>query len=503
MVRGMMRPPLDIQDEGPGRGPLLPRVCVVGGGVAGLACAARLAARGVPVDVFDQGSRGVGGRSSSSRPVTVAKERGGRSEGEPQPAPEPLTFDHGCQFFTATDPAFKAACEALRERGCVEVWDGVFGWLDAGTGAFTPKRERAAPAGEDRRFTADGEDDFFGLLSADEVFVGAPAMTALCEGLRETARDAVGHWHVTVTRLELAPAGGGGESERWIVAGVDRRQLDEGEAGSVERILGRYAAVVVSDVMLAKKGTPGSCQLLMPAVQAEHDVGLTPGGDDRETRDGYTETVVSRAWAAMERQPPSSLFSLMVAFPTKTSSPNASPTFDAAVVTGSEVVQLLVRHASKPGRGARTDGLELWTAVSTRRFAERIVADAPLSVNGEYNPQTAAYLEAVTPTMVEEVRRVLGLAEARKVNDGSATVGTVPDAVHAKSQRWGNAFPLRPMAIPSSSEDGVGMPFVWDRGVGFAACGDFVAGAGIEAAFLSGEAAGAVVADVMLSRWRE
>ena len=32
------------------------------------------------------------------------------------------------------------------------------------------------------------DDDFFGLLSADEVFVGVPTMRGLCDGLRAAAR---------------------------------------------------------------------------------------------------------------------------------------------------------------------------------------------------------------------------------------------------------------------------------------------------------------------------
>lgn len=88
------------------------RVAVLGAGVAGLSCALTLTSRGMPVDVFDQGSRGVGGRASSSRPVTVVRAQGsgtrqiGGSE-EADDADEPLVFDHGCQFFTATHPAFK------------------------------------------------------------------------------------------------------------------------------------------------------------------------------------------------------------------------------------------------------------------------------------------------------------------------------------------------------------------------------------------------------------
>ena len=84
-----------------------PRVAVLGAGVAGLSCAVQLHSRGVRTEIFDQGSRGPGGRSSSSRPATVS------GAGDDS---EPLVFDHGCQFFTATHPAFKVSDEARREE---------------------------------------------------------------------------------------------------------------------------------------------------------------------------------------------------------------------------------------------------------------------------------------------------------------------------------------------------------------------------------------------------
>lgn len=86
-----------------------PRVAVLGAGVAGLSCAVQLHSRGVRTEIFDQGSRGPGGRSSSSRPATVS------GAGDDS---EPLVFDHGCQFFTATHPAFKVSDEGEARGAC-------------------------------------------------------------------------------------------------------------------------------------------------------------------------------------------------------------------------------------------------------------------------------------------------------------------------------------------------------------------------------------------------
>ena len=167
---------------------------------------------------------------------------------------------------------------------------------------------------------------------------------------------------------------------------MDKRALDEGQAGSKEKKLGgRNAAVVVCDVMTARKGTPGTCEV----------TGLPEKCDAKQV------------WPSFATNPARvGLFSCMLAF--DQSAPK--PDFDAAVVTGSDVIGLLVRDSSKPGRLTRKDGLERWVAITTTEFAEKTIAKAPLTVDGQYNPQTAEYFSAIEPTIVEEARRVLGVA---------------------------------------------------------------------------------------------
>jgi hypothetical protein len=79
---------------------------VIGAGMAGLACATRLAEVGDEVIVFDKG-RGPGGRMATRR-VEIAG--------------EPVTFDHGAQYFTARDPAFRAAVAQWEQDGVVARW---------------------------------------------------------------------------------------------------------------------------------------------------------------------------------------------------------------------------------------------------------------------------------------------------------------------------------------------------------------------------------------------
>jgi hypothetical protein len=86
-----------------------PAVAVVGGGMAGLACARTLADHGWPVTVFDKG-RGPGGRMATRR---ADAERG---------LPDPV--DHGAQYFTADDPRFRRFVDSWVEAGVAAPWDG-------------------------------------------------------------------------------------------------------------------------------------------------------------------------------------------------------------------------------------------------------------------------------------------------------------------------------------------------------------------------------------------
>ena len=99
------------------------RVAIIGAGMAGLACAAKLKAAGHDVALFDKG-RGPGGRMSARRVPTPAGE---------------ASFDHGAQYFTARDPAFTAQVEAWRRDGVAAPWP------DAGPDAWVGTPAMNAP----------------------------------------------------------------------------------------------------------------------------------------------------------------------------------------------------------------------------------------------------------------------------------------------------------------------------------------------------------------------
>lgn len=81
-------------------------IAIIGAGMAGLACADQLAARGMTVTLFDKG-RGPGGRMSTRRAETPLGQ---------------TAFDHGAQYMTARDPRFQQQIAAWESANVAARW---------------------------------------------------------------------------------------------------------------------------------------------------------------------------------------------------------------------------------------------------------------------------------------------------------------------------------------------------------------------------------------------
>jgi hypothetical protein len=105
-------------------------IAIIGAGMAGLACATRLAEAGLKPVLFDKG-RGPGGRMAARRAEV---------EGET------VSFDHGAQYFTARDPAFQSALATWHKQGVVAAWEapGPDAWVGV-PGMNGPIRAMAEP----------------------------------------------------------------------------------------------------------------------------------------------------------------------------------------------------------------------------------------------------------------------------------------------------------------------------------------------------------------------
>ncbi len=136
-------------------------IAVIGAGLAGLSCAQALLQAGHTVHVFDK-ARGPSGRMSTRR----AEDDNG-----------PWQCDHGAQYFTARNPAFRAEVARWQQAGVAALWNARLASFD-GTAWTTP----ATPL---------------------ERFVGTPRMTSPAAWLvQHLGEPALAQWQTTVQRLD-------------------------------------------------------------------------------------------------------------------------------------------------------------------------------------------------------------------------------------------------------------------------------------------------------------
>lgn len=141
-------------------------IAVIGAGLAGLSCAQTLLQAGHTVHVFDK-ARGPSGRMSTRR----AEDDNG-----------PWQCDHGAQYFTARDPAFRAEVARWQQAGVAALWDARLASFD-GTAWSTP----ATPL---------------------ERFVGTPRMTTPAAWLvQHLGAPALAQWQTTVQRMDHSEGG--------------------------------------------------------------------------------------------------------------------------------------------------------------------------------------------------------------------------------------------------------------------------------------------------------
>lgn len=98
-------------------------IAVIGAGISGLACGHRLADAGHAVSVFDKG-RGLGGRLATRRV-------------------DGLVFDHGAQYATARQTAFRDMLELLTQAEAAAPWHAAWAMLsEDGMTRSTPSEAR-------------------------------------------------------------------------------------------------------------------------------------------------------------------------------------------------------------------------------------------------------------------------------------------------------------------------------------------------------------------------
>ena len=151
-------------------------IAIVGAGLSGLSCAQALIAAGHTVHLFEK-SRGASGRMSTRR---------GDAAGQP------WQCDHGAQYFTASDPAFRAEVARWEAAGAAALWNAQIASFDG--------NHWSAPA------------------TPTERFVGTPRMTSPAISMVQDL-DAKLHLHLqtTVQQVQRVPQG-------WMLTSTEHGQ---------------------------------------------------------------------------------------------------------------------------------------------------------------------------------------------------------------------------------------------------------------------------------------
>lgn len=419
-----------------------PRVAVVGAGISGLTAASRLARGGCAVTVYETG-RGPGGRTSTRRAG---------------PDGAGWQFDHGAQYFSAKDPAFRAIVEDWRAEGLVAEWTGVFGTLDATTGTFVR---------EDPQETK-------------ERWVGTPSMNAIAKGLSRRAGISL----VTSRRVTSFEGGPGVGDGSWTVvhrSSAPTAKTDaNGDPVPVEppRRDARFVAVVAAD------------------KQAASDRSVRVYGEDPP----LLSLAAPAVWEAMRASGQTPSFALMLAVKNGTSGADdgvkkqKSKTrlfeFQGATVAGDDVVAWIADDSSKPGRptGAPDADVTCWVVQSTPAYAARRVK-AMATV-----PGTAPHQALLNEVAEEMTDALLNLAANAAKRRGESLEASDVEIAHVAAHRWGAAFP-DDGAVAAAAAAGTGCLADAERRV--VGCGDFCVSPKIEGAALSGAAAAARVAEMI------
>lgn len=152
----------------------------------------------------------------------------------------------------------------------------------------------------------------------------------------------------------------------------------------------------------------------------------------------------------------SAVWVMMVAFP------QPLPTsIEGAFVEGDPVLSWVANNTAKLGLShPGWPHLQCWTLVSTNTYGQRNKV-----------PQ-----EAIPPEVHDKVSREMLQALARLLSPAPGTAATLPQPVFVKSQLWGAALPINSPKVDC----------IWDAASRVGVCGDWLQGASLQAAAVSG-----------------
>ncbi len=384
-------------------------VAIIGGGITG-SCAARSFLQdskraeckvNVKIDLFDQGRRGVGGRSS---------DRAGYSNEGRDPLSVNMRWDHGCQFFRADTDRFKSVVNELIVEGIVKEWTGDF--------RSTFKRSES--------------NDFFGFPSSPPFYVGTDGMQSVSKGILD---------QLVVQNSILANEGNGKNSNTSSNLSSNELNLFTGtRVASIERSDGKWKLWGTSGNEAfhdtPEKEVQQSNESLMLGEGKGYDAIILTDvsssfGKWHRASAGVPESFASRVRERTGARTP--LFTAMIAFESKSEIPFDAATFD------NDILWFASKSNSKPGMGGNLK--ECWTLISTPDYAVEKIEETPMQdpETGEFLPQTKEYLTTVPgPDLIAAFCNDLTSKNGILGND---SLSIVPRIIHVDAQRWGSAIP--------------------------------------------------------------
>eukprot|EP00980_Cylindrotheca_fusiformis_P018266 scaffold5939_cov111-Cylindrotheca_fusiformis.AAC.5 len=444
----------------------IPRVAVVGGGIAGTLASLVLRNRGLHPILIDRG-RDVGGRLRGSPRSKLG-----------------VDVDAGAQFIRSSDMRFETVLRMLEREGLLAKWNGRFGLLGNQGGGFLPasivgQATAMGKAAANNNNDNDDDDnngekadatgptdsgDFCSFVSQhrDEVpvYVGMPDNVSLCP---EICRLASIEKIIQTQVLKAEPKQDGG----WEL------QLDgEMTAGSMS-----FDALILTshNASMAAEAVQTIIDRESQAINNQPEQGISSSSNtDEDTTKAHTilmnrlSNLVKDLNSARESKKP--IFTWSGRFPANA----PSLPFDAASVPGSHLIQYLVRESSKPGRRrsssnqSEEDG-EIWTAISTSALAQDIL-------KRHQGQEASEEANSIMSKAVSDLLFQQQKSQSYDATDGSAV-------------QWGSGFTTRSLGLKEDS--------IFLNPWRLAIAGDFIRDAHptpLEAAALSGLEAGERVA---------
>ena len=354
------------------------KIAIIGGGITGASACRRLSkCPDLQVHIFDQGRRGVGGRTSSRRYDI----RDGNE------ASSTLRFDHGCQFFRADTDRFKKLVHEWIEKGYVSEWNGDF------------------------RSSTTQEHEFFGLPSTPPFYVANDGMQSLSENiLIDASENSDVHIH---TGIRVANLNRDTVTKKWRLIGTSGEAAYHDTAEKLQEhcqtnVIGEesgYDAVILTDISSSFGGWHRA---------------------SAEVPDSFSTAVRNRVGARVP------LLTAMIAFDKETTIPFDAASFDHPVVW------FAAKTRSKPQM--KTDK-ECWTIVSTASYACDKIEETPMQdpTTGEFIPQSPDYLTTVPgPDLLRGFEEIVCDKDGIL---GKNALCNLPKHIFMDAQRWGSALP--------------------------------------------------------------